>query len=753
MGRRDNGNGRKRNSAVTNGYHKHINNNNHHHHHHGKSNGYEPPIRNGKTHFPSRTSKQNGHQSAIWTNYISLVFGFALAVYLGYRNACYINNLHENRLWFSNIKEVEREISFRTEAGFYYSFYKQLVFAPSITEGLHGLTHDNDTENWRTINALERFNIYQEVVLAIIYKSLSFIQKSYPPIFFYIYSVFALHGLYLVALYCTAWMLSGSWLAGVLASAFYVFNKEDTTRVDYTIPLRESFALPMLFTQMAFITYYLRPNITVIRQRVSLAFILLSSFLFVLFWQFAQFVFLLQAMALYGSASLQMVPTHKVVRLLLLQAISILAVCLLQFFNKMLLGSLVFSFIAAALLDLQLQGNRPSPGGILTRFIKLLVHVVLVLFLMVLINMSIKFAIGLEADQHIFKFLTAKFGIANIRDFDALMYQCNGAFGFLPIDTIWRLNWRLVFPLYSVVIVGLLAALATAVYQNWSNQAALARAKKDDDATPPPPDASDSAHLLSERPELAYLAIQSVFLACLAVAIQRLKYLWLPHVCVLAAFGICDYRTWRALLTRLGFKSETGVQIARHVATLIVLAVFLTISLPRVYAELEELREFYDPDTVELMNWIREQTPKAAVFSGSMQLLAGVKLCTGRKLTNHPHYEDKELRERTLQLYQYYGRQPPNEVYDIHKAMGTDYIILEDSICYARAAAPGCRLPDLIDITNGHVYNGAKAEELKLLVEAKVGRFCDIIKRQTPEYMRYFHLIFHNKTFRVYKVL
>lgn len=43
-------------------------------------------------------------------------------------------------------------------------------------------------------------------------------------------------------------------------------------------------------------------------------------------------------------------------------------------------------------------------------------------------------------------------------------------------------------------------------------------------------------------------------------------------------------------------------------------------------------------------------TPKRAVFAGSMQLLAGIKLCTGRVLTNHPHYEDKDLRERTQQV-------------------------------------------------------------------------------------------------------
>ena len=43
-------------------------------------------------------------------------------------------------------------------------------------------------------------------------------------------------------------------------------------------------------------------------------------------------------------------------------------------------------------------------------------------------------------------------------------------------------------------------------------------------------------------------------------------------------------------------------------------------------------------------------TPKTASFSGSMQLLAGVKLCTGRPITNHPHYEDKGLRKRTKEV-------------------------------------------------------------------------------------------------------
>lgn len=51
--------------------------------------------------------------------------------------------------------------------------------------------------------------------------------------------------------------------------------------------------------------------------------------------------------------------------------------------------------------------------------------------------------------------------------------------------------------------------------------------------------------------------------------------------------------------------------------------------------------------TTPLHESFSSNTPRTAVFAGSMQLLAGVKLCTGRTLTNHPHFEDSSLRERT----------------------------------------------------------------------------------------------------------
>ena len=54
------------------------------------------------------------------------------------------------------------------------------------------------------------------------------------------------------------------------------------------------------------------------------------------------------------------------------------------------------------------------------------------------------------------------------------------------------------------------------------------------------------------------------------------------------------------------------------------------------------------------------------------------------------------------QLYQYYAKRKPEDVYELLMKYKTDYIILEDSICLAPSRG-GCRLPDLLDIDNGVV--------------------------------------------------
>ena len=45
------------------------------------------------------------------------------------------------------------------------------------------------------------------------------------PICFYIGAVFCLQALYVTALFVTSWVMSGTWVAGMLAVAWFVINK------------------------------------------------------------------------------------------------------------------------------------------------------------------------------------------------------------------------------------------------------------------------------------------------------------------------------------------------------------------------------------------------------------------------------------------------------------------------------------------------------------------------------------------------
>ncbi|XP_042584088.1 probable C-mannosyltransferase DPY19L3 isoform X3 [Cyprinus carpio] len=579
--------------------------------------------------------------------------GLLLAGVIGLFHAWCVYSIHENLLWFSQLKEVEREISFRTECGLYYSYYKQMLKAPSIQQGLYELIHDNTTESKRTINILQRMNIYQEVFLSILYRILP-IQTYLEPIYFYIYTVFALQTVYVIALFITSWLLSDSWLAGALSGVWYILNRVDTTRVEFTISLRENWSIPFFALQVAAITCYLRPQLKPIHQRVILWLVFVSTFCFCLTWQFNQFVLLVQALIIFTLDCLDFLTTEQVVSLYLMQVLSLLLVWLLQFCNSMILGSLVLSFIVSALFIKHFQTGLKT-GGFVIRVGKLALHTLLVLTLTFTINYSAKKILQLKSDEHIFKFIKAKFGFGATRDFDASLYLCEEAFGLLPLDTFERLAGTVLLYPYLCTLSVLFILLLLVALSNLSTNGSGQASKEKEDRT------------FRMRPDVAYNLLHTVFFGLLAFSTMRLK------------------------------------------------------------------------------------TPKRAVFAGSMQLLAGIKLCTGRVLTNHPHYEDQALRERTRQVYQIYARQSAEEVHKVLCSVGADYIVLEDSICYERRHSRGCRLRDLLDLANGHIMDGPGENEPDLIL-ATHPRFCEAIKTDMTPYSTLFTRVFKNKTFHVYKL-
>ena len=47
------------------------------------------------------------------------------------------------------------------------------------------------------------------------------------------------------------------------------------------------------------------------------------------------------------------------------------------------------------------------------------------------------------------------------------------------------------------------------------------------------------------------ISVQAVFFGALAMTTLRMKYLWTPYMCVLASFGISDYKMWKSVLGHL----------------------------------------------------------------------------------------------------------------------------------------------------------------------------------------------------------
>ena len=75
-------------------------------------------------------------------------------------------------------------------------------------------------------------------------------------------------------------------------------------------------------------------------------------------------------------------------------------------------------------------------------------------------------------------------------------------------------------------------------------------------------------------------------------------------------------------------------------------------------------------------------------------------------MTNHPHYEDKRLRETTFDVYQIYAHRSPEEILERLGKYGTTHILVENSICYMGGSKENnCATPDLLDLANDHLMD------------------------------------------------
>ncbi|XP_059841049.1 probable C-mannosyltransferase DPY19L4 isoform X2 [Hypanus sabinus] len=665
-------------------------------------------------------------------------FGSWAAIASGMLYAVYLSTFHERKFWFSSRQDLEREISFQADSGLYYYYYKKMLQATSIQEGFFELTHDNKTLSLRTLNSVQQIGLYPEVFAGILYR-ITGSRETIEPVYFYIGIIFGLQAVYVTALYVTSWMLSGTWMAGMLTVIWYIINRTDTTRVEHTVPLRENWALPYLALQVGALTGYLKTNINSTMEVFSYLLMCASAFAFIMMWEMSHYVLFVQAFSLFLLDCLDLIQSHKVTEVHRMYLMCLALGYFTQFRNSALLSSPLLSFIVGSHLAKYIQQNLKK-GHFVARLMKLLLHFYLVFTVSITLNLVIKKMLPQEENEHILKFFEAKFDLNTTRDFSINLLLCQETFQTPSQEFFVRLTQTCLLPFcMSVLLICLFSTLQVV-------------ARKFRDVPQKAADLSEMV-MIGERPEVVYHTLHLLLFGSLALLFQGLKYLWTPYACMFAAFGVCSPQLWMTVFKWLRLKTVPPLLLALVLSTAVPTIIGFSIwkdFFPDVMSELSELKEFYDSDTVELMNWIK-QTPSAAVFAGSMQLMGTVKLCTGRTVTTHPLYSDRDLRKRTEEIYQVYSRRSAEDIYMILTSYKANYVIIEEGICNDMGSVKGCRVKDLVDVANGHALYNEDVNDTNY-VFSLYGRFCHEVKLDYSPYINYFTRVYWNQSYRVYRV-
>nr|CAD7197549.1 unnamed protein product [Timema douglasi] len=428
----------------------------------------------------------------------------------------HVSTMFENDRHFSHLSTLEREMTFRTEMGLYYSYYKTLIEAPTIYEGLYNLTHDNFTEYPLTINTLQRFNLYPEVFAAFLYhaylKTMNYLGRPTKqcwqverghglspvtscegpgdPIYFYLEFVWIFAGLTVMVIFIYGTFLSDSVAGGFLSVICFFYNHNECTRVQWSPPLRENFSYPFILMEM---------------YCISIGVILAD-------------------IALFGNEML-----------------------LCSLFTCMLLCTPIFVLCLEHSFEQSLVYHRLS---------------MLTLLCLAAILLKIKMAIlfGNADDSHVIYIILSK--LSKYKDFHTLLYTCAPEFDFLPMEMVHKLGETFLLPAAGVAILTVMATLLYRFLVNYSEKSGKSYSIDKNLKT------HYYHHSFSDfgvELSVMYNILQLCPFIVMTVLIMRLKLFLTPHLCILTSllaarrvsiFLQCLYSNKRLFVAIMSFLGE-----------------------------------------------------------------------------------------------------------------------------------------------------------------------------------------------------
>ncbi|XP_038626818.1 probable C-mannosyltransferase DPY19L1 isoform X2 [Tachyglossus aculeatus] len=624
---------------------------------------------------------------------------FLPATFGGLLHWSHIATLFENDCHFSHLSTLEREMSFRTEMGFYYSFFKTLVEAPSFSDGIWMIIHDEVTEYPLVINSLKRFSLYPEVVLASwyrIYKGMMDIfgipskicwtvsrgQGLSPiesceglgdPACFYVAMILFLNGLMMTFFFIYGAYLSDYPLGGLIVVVCYFFNHGECTRVMWAPPLRENFSYPFLVLQMLLVTHILR---TTSIQRGSLVALGIFNVLSMLPWQCAQFVLLIQIASLLPLYMLGYIDPYKLKKIIYVHLISLSICFALMFGNTKFLtsyfaSSLVITLGLIAMRSKLLYMDVCERHSWAFQSCVWLFGIALLKFLVSLI---------LDASNSICIIDLLLYKLFKSTHFDTLIYySCAPEFDYMDKGTLGDIFYL-------------------------SKRRTNLRKQRLDNA------------------ELIFHALQFLAYAVISVFIMKMKLFLTPHMCIMASL-ICSTQLFGWLFGKVRREN-------------IVFGIIAAMSIQgwiNLQSQWSIVRECSNEPQEELLMWINSSTHQGAVFAGTMPTMASVKLSAHRPIVNHPHYEDTGSRARMKTVYSMYSRKPAKEVQRQLLNLGVNYYVLEEAWCVVRTK-PGCSMLEIWDVEDP--ANAGRAPLCNILIQDPRPHFIPVFQNNVYKVLK-----------------
>ncbi|KAJ8313954.1 hypothetical protein KUTeg_008515 [Tegillarca granosa] len=370
--------------------------------------------------------------------YYLVIAILAIAISVTHRN--HIANLFENDRHFSHLSTLERELAFRTEMVVLAAAYRMYEATNAWFK--------RPTKMCWTVNRGQGYSPVQSC------------EGLGEPSYFYTEAAFTLNGIMMGIFF-----LFGTFLrldqvfGGILTVASYFYNHGECTRVQWTPPLRESFAYPFFVLQMLIVTYVLKTDKLSHLQSV---FIAIATISFMLPWQFAQFALMTQTVAVFGTYVLGYIGSNKIKIILYGQTMGLLFSYIALFGNEMLLTSFFASCLATVWIIVSLETVIEK---IKFRILIWGVQGVLLVVGTVCLKFIIAKVLQVADDAHIGEIFKSKF--TDFKNFHTMLYTCAAEFDFMQAETPWKVLKTLLSPCVAAVVLISTFIILKREYEAW----------------------------------------------------------------------------------------------------------------------------------------------------------------------------------------------------------------------------------------------------------------------------------------------